>query len=120
MRSPFKKNIEQVPVEDAHGGSGSRKLLLSKSDSVSSHLQAMTKGFLPPGGVWDWHKHEAIDEYFVVLKGRSRIEYRDGSSMDCQVDDLIYIPSEIEHRITNLGTEVAEFYFVRLNAGAQN
>ena len=116
MRKPFRKNIEAVPVEDAHGGNGSRKLLLSKDDPVSSNFQAMTKGFLPAKGVWDWHQHESVDEYFVVLSGSGKIDFRDGNSWDFGPQDLIYVPADTEHRIENTSAGVSEFFFVRLDA----
>jgi len=118
-RKPFKKNIQQVAVEEAHGGNGSRRLLLSKADPVSAHFQAMTKGYLPVKGAWDWHQHENVDEYFIVLKGTGSIEFRDGVRMNFGTDDLIYVPGNTEHRIDNNGTEIAEFYFVCLDSGAQ-
>lgn len=116
MRKPFRKNIEAVPLEEAHGGSGSRRLLLSKNDPVSQHFQAMTKGYLEPKGVFDWHKHDGVDEYFVVLRGEGTIEFRDESKMSLAISDLIYVPAGVEHRIENTGNETIEFYFVRLDA----
>lgn len=114
-RKPFKKNIGQVPIEDAHGGSGSRQLLLSKADAVSQHFHAMTKGYLPVNGVWEWHQHENVDEYFIVLEGTGVIEFRDGSKISYQSDDLVYVPANTEHRIENTGKDVGQFYFVRID-----
>jgi hypothetical protein len=50
MRKPFIKNILEVPSEAAHGGSGSRRVLLSGQDAISSKMEIMTKGVLPVGG----------------------------------------------------------------------
>ncbi|RIL09795.1 MAG: hypothetical protein DCC75_05755 [Proteobacteria bacterium] len=76
----------------------------------------MTKGYLPPKGVWDWHQHEEVDEYFIVLEGSGTIEFRDGSNITYSKDDLIYVPANTEHRIENTGNEVGQFYFVRLDS----
>jgi mannose-6-phosphate isomerase-like protein (cupin superfamily) len=116
MRKPFRKNIQTVAIEEAHGGSGSRRLLLSKDDAVSQHFQAMTKGYLEPKGVFDWHKHDGIDEYFIVLRGNGTIEFRDEPMMNFGADDLIYVPAGTEHRIENTGKETVEFFFVRLDS----
>lgn len=105
MRKPFKKSLGHIPREDAHGGSGSRQLVLSPTDEVSSQFQAMTKGCLPASAVFDWHQHENIDEFFLVLAGTGFKE-----------DDLIYIPANTEHRIENTGSNENVFYFIRLNA----
>ncbi len=115
MRKPFKKHLGAIDIEIAHGGSGKRKLILSKDDPVSSQLHAMTKGFLAPGGIFDWHNHEDIDEFFLVTEGTGVIEFGDGSTFAYAKDDLIYIPSNMKHRIENTGTVENEFFFIRLN-----
>jgi mannose-6-phosphate isomerase-like protein (cupin superfamily) len=116
LRRPFVKHISEIPVEGAHGGSGSRQLLLSTSDSVSSQFQAMTKGFLPVGAAFDWHDHDKIDEFFLVLRGSGCIEFESGERIQYKPDDLVYIPANLRHRIENNGVEQNEFYFIRLNA----
>ncbi len=115
MRKPFKKNLDQIPVEHAHGGSGSRQLILSNADDVSSQFSAMTKGFLESGGVFDWHSHEHIDEFFLVLQGLGIIRFRDLDSLEYGVGDLIYIPANLEHRIEATGDQESQYYFIRIN-----
>lgn len=115
MRKPFKKNINDVKVEDAHGGSGRRQLILSKSDKISSQMEAMTKGFIPPKAAYDWHQHENIDEFFLVVQGIGIIEFEDGSIIQYSKDDLVYIPSNTKHRIENTGVVENEFIFIRIN-----
>lgn len=113
-RKPFKKDLSVIGTEAAHGGSGSRQLILSDKDAVSSNLSAMTKGFLEPGGVFDWHLHEGIDEFFLSVQGKGQILFRDGSKMDYGPNQLVYIPSSTEHRIENTDTITNEFYFIRI------
>jgi mannose-6-phosphate isomerase-like protein (cupin superfamily) len=115
MRKPFKKNLKTIPIEEAHGGSGKRQLILSKNDAVSEQFQAMTKGYLKAGSIFDWHSHEGIDEFFLVLKGRGFIEFKGGEKIEYSSDDLIYIPDGIEHKIEATGNEENEFLFVRIN-----
>jgi quercetin dioxygenase-like cupin family protein len=114
MKKPFKKSLNQIPQEEAHGGTGSRQLLLSKSDPISTFLEAMTKGYLKAGAKFDWHFHDKIDEFFLVIKGIGVIEFKDDEPIKYQVGDLIYIPSNIEHRIIASETNDNEFYFIRL------
>jgi len=116
MRKPFKKSLGAIPIEEAHGGSGKRQLILSKDDAVSSYFHAMTKGFLPSVGVFDWHEHKHIDEFFLVMKGTGVIEFKDESSFRYAPGELIYIPANLSHRIENTGEEENEFYFIRLDA----
>lgn len=115
MRIPFKKQINDVEIEEAHGGSGRRQLILSKSDPISSQMEAMTKGFIPPKGQYDWHQHLNIDELFLVIQGIGIIEFEDGSKFEYSKDDVIYIPSNTKHRIENTGDIENEFIFIRVN-----
>jgi mannose-6-phosphate isomerase-like protein (cupin superfamily) len=48
-------------------------------------------------GAFVWHHHEREDELFQVLKGRFRIELRDGV-VDLRDGELAVIPRGIEHR----------------------
>ncbi len=115
MRKPFKKNLNTIPVEEAHGGSGKRQLILSPNDDVSSQFQAMTKGFLATGAKFDWHSHENIDEFFWVLQGSGVIDFKDMESMEYGVGDLVYIPASLEHKIEAKGDQESQYYFIRLN-----
>lgn len=111
----FAKNISQVPIEIAHGGSGSRKLLLSQWDGVSQNIEAMTKGFLPAGSIFDWHEHHDIDEICLVIRWNGKVEFEDGSIYLYQQNDLMYFPANMKHKISNTDTIENEFYFIRIN-----
>ncbi len=108
------QNMGDIPIETAHGGSGSRQVILSKSDPVSTKLEAMTKGFLPAGKAYDWHGHDNIDEFWLVLKGTGIIEYATGECFQYKPQDVIYNPANINHKIENTGIEESEFYFIRI------
>ena len=44
-----------------------------------------------------WHQHEDTDDFFLVLKGRLRIELRDGS-VELGPGELFVVPKGVEHR----------------------
>ena|SRR6185295_4319571 len=54
-------------------------------------------------GPFTWHHHETEDEMFLVVKGRFRMEYRDGE-VSAQRDvwleegEFIIVPHGVEHR----------------------
>jgi mannose-6-phosphate isomerase-like protein (cupin superfamily) len=48
-------------------------------------------------GPFVWHRHEDTDDFFLVLKGRLRIELRDGN-VDLGPGDLYVVPKGVEHR----------------------
>ena len=115
MRLPFKKVLSKIEREEAHGGSGSRQVILSRDDAVSSQLQSMTKGFLTPGAIFDWHEHEGVDELFLVTQGTGVIRFRTGTEITYQPEQIVYIPANQEHQIENTGSKENQFFFIRLN-----
>ena len=48
-------------------------------------------------GAFDWHHHELEDELFLVVKGRFRLELRDGS-IDLEEGEFAIVPRGIDHR----------------------
>lgn len=114
MSRIFKKQISDIPLTDAHGGSGKRQLILSKDDHISANLQGMTKGFLPKSAIFDWHKHEGLDEFFIVLAGSGIILFENDAKIEYRENDLIYISSGKSHKIENTGSEENVFFFIRV------
>lgn len=56
-------------------------------------------------GPFTWHHHDNEDELFLVVKGRFRMEYRDGAdgaaeerSIWLEPGELIIVPRGVEHR----------------------
>lgn len=48
-------------------------------------------------GEFVWHSHDVEDELFLVVRGRLRIELRDGS-VTLGPGELVVIPKGVEHR----------------------
>jgi len=48
-------------------------------------------------GEFVWHQHDAEDEFFMVLEGRLRIEFRDGV-VELGEGDTLVVPRGVEHR----------------------
>jgi mannose-6-phosphate isomerase-like protein (cupin superfamily) len=48
-------------------------------------------------GEFPWHRHEAEDEFFLVWKGRFRVEFRDRMVI-LDPGDALVVPRGIEHR----------------------
>jgi quercetin dioxygenase-like cupin family protein len=115
MKIPIKKSLTKVAREGAHGGSGGRQVLFSKVENITKNLEAWTKGFLPVGSNFDWHNHNDVDEFFIVLKGKGYIEYEDGTKYEYDVGDIFYNPAELKHKIVNTDNIENEFFFIRIN-----
>jgi len=48
-------------------------------------------------GEFVWHQHDAEDEFFMVLHGKLRIEFRDGP-VELGEGDTLVVPRGVEHR----------------------
>jgi mannose-6-phosphate isomerase-like protein (cupin superfamily) len=48
-------------------------------------------------GEFIWHKHDAEDELFFVIKGSFKMEYRD-KTIVVQENEFLIVPKGIEHR----------------------
>lgn len=48
-------------------------------------------------GEFVWHDHALEDELFLVLKGRFRMEFRDGA-VEVGEGEMIVVPRGVEHR----------------------
>ncbi len=110
----YKKfNLNEIPLEDAHGGSGKRQVLVNASHVSSDNLEAITKGYLNPNFSYDWHAHKDIDEIFIVLKGQGKF-YCEDEEEDYKEGDIFIIPPNVNHKITAEGKDASEFYFIRV------
>lgn len=107
----IKKSHETLIREDAHGGSGSRKLLLA--DNEIKNVQGMTCGLLPAGAKFEWHSHEKMNEVMLVLKGEGTVRDEDGT-YPYVPGDLFIFPDGIFHEIENPSSEEHEYIFVRI------
>ncbi|PCI85700.1 MAG: cupin [Hyphomicrobiales bacterium] len=48
-------------------------------------------------GDFVWHDHPETDETFIVLEGKLRIDFRDGS-VNIQAGEMYVVPKGVEHK----------------------
>ena len=105
------KNISQIPLEGTHDLPISRQTLATAEDVVTNNIDALTKGILAAGKIWDWHRHEEYDELCIVIKGSGKFYWEDVEDK-YSTNNVIIIPANSKHKIEAL--EDSEFYFVRI------
>lgn len=79
--------------------------LLEKLGSFSDHWAPKIVGafnghdimVVKVQGEFVWHSHADTDDFFLVLKGRLRIDLRDGA-VELGPGDLCVVPAGVEHR----------------------
>lgn len=113
MKNFSKQTLSEISIEEAHGGSGSRQMLLDNNVVASQKWEAVTKGFLLAGKIFDWHKHEDSDEMFIVTKGIGKF-FCDEQQIDYQAGDIITVRVNVLHKIENTGADTTEGFFIRI------
>jgi quercetin dioxygenase-like cupin family protein len=108
-----KRPSVDIIKEEAHGGSGSRKVYASPEHLKSIHFEAMTHGYLPAGQTFDWHDHKDIEEIMVVIKGEGIVHDEDGEYHYAPGDVFVY-PANVQHKIHNPTDYEHEMIFVRV------
>lgn len=112
----IRKPRSEVSREDAHGGSGGRRLYASRGELKNEAFEALTYGYLPGGSSFDWHHHVDTDEMMLVLKGTGVVRDRDGE-YEYVPGDFFIFPANVEHAIHNPSNDEHEYIFVRLHTG---
>ncbi len=111
----IKKQSEDIKKEEAHGGSGYRKLYIDDKRTPSEKIQGLTHGWLPAGRKFDRHNHEGIEEVMYVLEGSGLVRDDDGE-YSFKKGDVFIFPDSVFHEIENNGEKEAEFVFIRVYA----
>lgn len=109
----IKREASEIKKEEAHGGSGARKVYVSNDQLKSLHFDAMTHGFLPAGKSFDWHDHKDIEEIMLVLNGKGLV-YDEDDEYEYAPGDVFVFPANTTHRITNPTKDEHEMIFVRV------
>jgi mannose-6-phosphate isomerase-like protein (cupin superfamily) len=109
----IKREASSIQKEQAHGGSGARKVLTTNEHTTGENLDAITHGYLPAGASFDWHHHQNIDEIMIVLTGEGEVSDEDGS-YEYQPGDVYIFPADIQHMIHNPTNIEHEMIFIRV------
>lgn len=84
--------IQKVNLADAFDSFDERW-----SPRIAAELNGQHVKLAKLEGPFVWHRHEAEDELFFVVKGRLVIELRDGA-VTLEPGEFVVIPRGVEHR----------------------
>jgi len=93
----IKRDSKDILTDEAHGGSGSRKVFASGEHLKSAHFDAMTRGWLPAGKTFDWHDHDSIEEIMTVISGVGEVHDEDGVYAYAPGDVFVF-PANTMHK----------------------
>lgn len=110
-----KRSAQDIAKEEAHGGSGARKVYASPDHLKSTHFKMMTHGYLPAGKTFDWHQHDNTEEIMVVVSGKGEVHDEDGV-YEYAPGDVFVFPANTQHKIHNPTDKEHEMIFVRVKA----
>src|SRR5262245_1338513 len=81
------------------------------NDPGDPHV-SISRARVPPGGATEWHHLQGIEERYVIISGRGRVEVGDLPATKVSAGDIVRIPAETRQRITNVGAEDLVFWCV--------
>ena len=67
------------------------------SPGIVGYLNDLKLAVVKAHGDFVWHKHDDTDDFFLVVKGRLRIELRD-RVVELEEGELFVVPRGVEHR----------------------
>ena len=68
------------------------------SPRIAGEINDMQVKLAKLEGEFVWHSHDEEDEFFLVISGRLRMEFRDQEAQLVMPGEFIIVPHGVEHR----------------------
>ena len=71
------------------------------SPRIAGELNGQQVKLVKFKGEFVWHRHDAEDELFLVVRGGFRMDYREGGeerAIDLREGEILIVPHGVEHR----------------------
>jgi len=88
-----------------------RCFIIDSSDP-SDEIMSIAIARVEPGVTTAFHYLDGIDERYLMISGKGRMEIGDLRPRDIRSGDVVYIPAGSKQRITNRGSEDLLFYCI--------
>jgi mannose-6-phosphate isomerase-like protein (cupin superfamily) len=87
-------------------------LILEVANDAGDPDVSIARARVRTGVSTEWHRVEGIDERYVIVRGRGRVEVGDLPPTIVSEGDVVRIPANMPQRIANIGDEDLVFYCV--------
>ena len=112
------KELEFVPAghEDPKSPGVLIKIILRKNDLLAGHLQMVNWAKLGVGNSFRPHYHEDMEEIFIILKGKARIQIQKEEA-ELGKEEVVVVPMGQVHEMRNIGDQEVEYIVIGISEG---
>ena len=112
------KEFEFVPAghEDPKSPGVLIKVILKKCDLLAGRLQMINWARMAEGNSFRPHYHEDMEEIFILLKGKARIQIREEEAV-LGKEEVVVVPVGQVHEMKNIGDEEVEYIVIGVSQG---
>jgi len=93
-----------------------KKVLVQAVDLVEGRVQMINWALLPAGKSFQAHYHEDMQEIFILIQGRTRIDI-EGESAELHTGDAVFVPVAAVHTMHNPDAEDAAYIAIGITQG---
>ncbi len=112
------RDLEFVPAghEDPKSPGVLIKVILKKQDLLAGHLQMVNWAKMAEGNSFRPHYHEDMEEIFIILRGKTRIQIREEEAI-LGKEEVVVVPMGEVHGMKNIGDDEAEYIVIGISQG---
>jgi mannose-6-phosphate isomerase-like protein (cupin superfamily) len=112
------RELEFVPAghEDPKSPAVLIKILLKKNGPLAGHLQMVNWAKLQVGKSFRPHYHEDMEEIFIILKGKARIQIQEEEA-ELEKEEMVVVPMGKVHEMKNIGDQEVEYIVIGISQG---
>ena len=92
------------------------KVILKKSDLLAGQLQMVNWAKMAAGNSFRPHYHEDMEEIFIILKGKARIQIQEEEAV-LGKEEAVVVPMGQVHEMKNIGDEEVEYIVMGISQG---
>ena len=117
-KSKYRQNIDDLAISQITHGTALKKIFISKHETDSLLTQFAWSKFKPVD-TCDRHRHDTMDEYFYVLKGKG-IYIIENEKLHLRVGDFIRIPAGANHQFVTDFDDAIEFLYFGIDLNGKS